>query len=490
MEKNKSNIPGDKTGQNEINLNSKNTAGEPEPPRKPVEPDAPHEPTPENIPDSPPEANPGEAPVETPRTGDVIGPEINLPGSGNPGPDVTFPTRPHGQVGIDVSAVKQHENTAYRWTYGDELRQEDRKRRKTSGVLTYAIIMTIAFALSFTMLLGVVLYENGIWGIGSARVSDGSVLTIPEIAVKVKPSVVGITVVYDGGTGTGVGTGIIMTADGYIATNYHVIEKGKSFTVTTGDGTEYQAEVIGSDELSDLAVIKVNATGLTAAVFGDSSQLTVGEMVVAIGTPAGLDYAETVTDGIISAINRNVKIFDETGVMVKKMTLIQTNATVNPGNSGGPLIDEHGKVIGIVSMKLANDYIGIGFAIPVNGALTILNEIISTGSSGSSGEIAQKRAIIGITAVGVNAGENILTDGTKINAEIAGVYISEVNEKYDAAEKLKPGDIITEVDGKSVSTVYDVMDIVNNKYAGDSVTVKYYRGGTYNTVTIKLGTEQ
>ncbi len=499
MEENKNINPDNRSAVSNLNTDSGN-AGEPNgkaPERKPAVPDEPPEHNPENIPDAVPETHPGEVPTENPgSTGDVKGPEINLPGSGAPRPDIGLPPRPQGPHITDSTAAEQHTGT-YRWTYGDELRR-DTKRRRPSGVLIYAIIMTFAFAIALTLLLGVVLYENGKLNLGNIRTifvrdldENSGVLTIPEIAVKVKPSVVGITVSYEGGIGTGVGTGIIMTKDGYIATNYHVIEGGVSYLVTTGEGVEYPAEVVGYDELSDLAVIKINADGLTAAEFGDSDQLIVGELVVAIGTPAGLDYAETVTDGIVSAINRDVKIYDESGILVKRMVLIQTNASVNPGNSGGPLINQYGKVIGIISMKLANDYVGIGFAIPSNGALTILNEIIATGSSGSSSLIAQKRAIIGITAGGIEEGGTVtLDDGRTVTAAISGVIVTAVNQNLDAAGKLSPGDIITEVDGKSVFSVTDVMDIVNKKYVGDSVSIKFYRDGAYYTVSVKLSAMQ
>ncbi len=420
-----------------------------------------------------------------PTTGDVIGPEIDLPGE-HPRPNIELPPRPHGP-----RIISEGQNTteqAYRWTYGEESPAENTKRRET-GVLTYAIVMTIAFAICFTLLLGVLLYDrHGITRTVFVRdlASDSGVLTIPEISEKVRPSVVCITVKYGGIVGTSVGTGIIMTEDGYIATNYHVIENGNIITVTAGRN-EYLAEVVGYDELSDLAVLKIDAAGLTPAEFGDSDSLIVGEPAVAIGTPAGLDYAETVTNGIISAINRNVKIYDRSGVMVKKMTLIQTNATVNPGNSGGPLINEYGQVIGIVTMKLADDFEGMGFAIPINGALTILNEIIEIGSSGSSTQVAQRRAILGIVAQGIFEGQSYeLDDGRTVKAGTTGVIVASVTPGYGAEGKLLSGDIITQVDGKNVYTVNDVMDIVNNKSAGDSVLVRFYRDGRYHEVTVQL----
>ncbi|MGI6167826.1 MAG: trypsin-like peptidase domain-containing protein [Eubacteriales bacterium] len=475
----------------------KSQSGEPKspegPPKRPALPDEPPESTPENIPEMPPDEAPGSTPqnpTETPpTTGDVVGPEIELPGE-HPRPNIELPPRPHGP-----RIISEGQNTtgqAYRWTYGEESPAENTKRRET-GVLTYAIVMTIAFAVCFTLLLGVLLYDRQ----GNTRTvfvrdlaNDSGVLTIPEISEKIRPSVVCITVEYGGIAGISVGTGIIMTEDGYIATNYHVVENGKRITVTAGRN-EYPAEVVGYDALSDLAVLKIDATGLTPAEFGDSDSLIVGEPAVAIGTPAGLDYAETVTNGIISAINRNVKIYDRSGVMVKKMTLIQTNATVNPGNSGGPLINEYGQVIGIVTMKLADDFEGIGFAIPINGALAVLNEIIETGSVSNSTQVAQRRAILGIVARGIFEGQSYeLDDERTIKAGTTGVIVASVTPGYGAEGKLLPGDIITQVDGNDVISVNEIMDIVNDKSVGDSVLVRFYRDGRYHEVTVQLLPEE
>ena len=427
-------------------------------------------------------------------------PEIQLPEPEKDGAELVPPVTPKAPDIPPREPVVAPEPPKYCWSYEEQSAHDSKKRRRSSGVLTYAIIMTIAFAVCFVALAGVIMYENGTFSPDVVRTifvrqfdSDSGVLTVPEIANKVKPSVVGIEITAGSGltARSGVGTGIIMSEDGYIATNYHVVEGAEQISVVLSDRREYPATYIGGDELSDLAMIKVDVTGLTPATFGNSDELVVGELAVAIGTPGGLDLAGTTTDGIISAISRDVKIYDDSGVMVKRMTLIQTNAAVNPGNSGGPLINDRGEVVGIVSMKLGGDFDGIGFAIPINGAMPILEDIKVHGSTQNSSGVASKRAIIGITAGGIEEGmEYELGDGSIGKADITGVIITEVTPGYDAANKVSPGDIITEVDGKKVYTVYDVMDIVNNKYAGDTVTVKFYRGGQYFTVDILLGAEQ
>ena len=399
----------------------------------------------------------------------------------------------------------------YRWTYGEQTAFDSKVKRKKgrSGAFTYACMMTVAFLLSFGTLIGVILSGNFNLQSGSEPTGgepqvqyidrtvyirepdeESGILTIPEIAAKVKPSVVGIEVKTKDGT-SGVGTGIIMTADGYIATNSHVVDDVANCTVILLDGTEYEAKVIGNDEWSDLAVIKVDAKDLPAAEFGSSDNLIVGEDVVAIGTPASLEYAGTVTDGIVSAINRGVKIYNADGTLQKKMTLIQTNVAINPGNSGGPLVNAYGQVIGINSMKLSNGYVGIGFAIPITGALDILNDIIANGGySGTSNPIATKRPLLGVTAGGILAGTTYtFDDGSTIVAAVDGVIVVELSEGLDAINKLKIGDIITKVDGEKVATVYDVMDMVNEHNPGETVTVEFYRGGQYYTVEILLGSE-
>ena len=423
-------------------------------------------------------------------------PEIDLPGRGD-GSELVPPVTPRTPDAPPHAPVTAPEPAKYCWSYDAQTAHDSKKRRKNSGVLTYAVIMTIAFAVCFIALAGVVMYENGTFTPDIVRTifvreydSESGVLTIPEIADKVKPSVVGIEVTGDSGS-SGVGTGIIMSEDGYIATNYHVVENGTEFRVVLSDDREFSATYVGGDELSDLALIKIDVTGLTPAEFGNSDELIVGELAVAIGTPGGLDLAGTTTDGIISAISRDVKIYDDSGVMVKRMTLIQTSAEVSPGNSGGPLINDRGQVVGIVSMKLTGLFDGIGFAIPVNGAQTILADIKEHGSTQNSSGVATKRAILGITAGGIVEGDEYeLPDGTRIVADVSGVIITEITPGYDAADKLMVGDIIVEVDGKKMSTVYDVMDIANNKRAGDTLRVKFYRNGEYYTVDVMLMPEQ
>lgn len=407
---------------------------------------------------------------------------------------------------------EQPSRPIYCWNYGAQSAYDNgRKPKKHRGALTFAIIMTLAFLVNFGVLVVVLVrypeepdYGNGYfydenypypsYADGAAseeRVvyvreydSESGVLTIPEIAAKVKPSVVGVKVTTL--SGMGVGTGFIVREDGYIATNYHVIDDALAVKVIFYDGSEQTAEVIGGDELTDLAVLKVEGSGYPAVEFGDSSALLVGEIVVAIGTPAGLELAGTVTDGIVSAINRNVKIYDDSGILTKRMTLIQTNANINPGNSGGPLINDRGQVIGITTMKLTGSYgtsyEGLGFALPINGAREILTSIIETGSVGENGSsFVTSRPVIGIT------GGNV-TRAAGYNAD--GVIVATINENYPVATSgLAIGDIIVEINGIRVRTVSDINAVTEDMSGGDTVTLTVSRGGQEIDIPLELGWE-
>jgi serine protease Do len=309
-------------------------------------------------------------------------------------------------------------------------------------------------------------------------------------------------------TGGGTGTGIIMTADGYIATNHHVIEGATKIKVTFYDGTVLEAETVGSSEMDDLGVIKVAATGLPAATFAYSENCYVGQTVYAIGTPAGPDFGWTTTKGIISYKNREVKIYDDDdGTLQKKLRLLQTDANVNPGNSGGPLINTAGEVVGVVSMKLSNGYEGMGFAIPSDGAVEILEAIKEKGHANDiNSSLSHKRPMLGVTGVYMTEGVYYLPDDTGVKAipenelskydkdqlicpAASGVYVMGFAEGMDAAAKLQVGDVITAIEGEKVDSVKKLSSVVNRYYAGDIVTLTVYRGNGQITVDIILSAQ-
>ena len=309
-------------------------------------------------------------------------------------------------------------------------------------------------------------------GVPTSASEDAGALSLQEIYRRCSGSVVSIISVTQSGKASG--TGIIMSADGYIITNHHVIENAQAVSVLTNDDKEYTASIIGSDETSDLAVLKIEASGLQAAEFGDSSVLQVGDSVVAIGDPLGVTLRGTMTDGIISAINRDLTVNDRT------MNLIQTNAALNNGNSGGPLINCYGQVIGINTMKMSNFYSssttveGIGFAIPIDTAKPIIDELI------------EKGYVSGRPAIGID-GETLPATYRIYYRLPEGIYVTRVYASSDAAAKgISEGDIITAINGIDVTTMEQLNRVKNQFTAGQTVTLTIYRSGSSYDVEIIL----
>lgn len=296
-------------------------------------------------------------------------------------------------------------------------------------------------------------------------------LTLQQIYKKVIPSVVSITSTTYSGVASG--TGIIMSSDGYIITNDHVIDGAVSIEILTSDDQIFSAGLVGSDQTSDLAVLKVDAKNLVAAEFGDSEQIEVGDSVVAIGDPLGRELRGTMTDGIISAINRDLRVNG------RSMTLMQTNAALNNGNSGGPLINGFGQVIGINTMKMSSYYSGatvegLGFAIPISTAKPIIDELIDQGH-------VSGRPAIGITG-------RVLPNAAQVYYRLPkGIYVDTVDENSDAYQQgISVGDIITAIEGEPVSTMDELNAVKNQFVAGDVVTLTIYHSGEWVDVDIVL----
>ena len=296
-------------------------------------------------------------------------------------------------------------------------------------------------------------------------------LSLQQIYQKVIPSVVSI--INQTATGEITGTGIIMTTDGYIITNYHVIQNTAALQVSLQDNSVYYAALVGSDETSDLAVLKIDTTGLTAAEFGSSEALQVGDSVVTIGDPLGTQLRGTMTDGIISGINRDLVIDGRT------MTLIQTNAALNSGNSGGPLINMKGQVIGINTMKMSASFTnasveGLGFAIPISVAKEIIDELLTNGY------------VAGRPAIGIS-GEAVPVTAQAYYRLPAGVYVRSVEETSDAyAKGIRAGDIITAINDTEVTSVEDLNTVKNMFQAGETVTLTVYHSGTIYQAEVTL----
>lgn len=300
--------------------------------------------------------------------------------------------------------------------------------------------------------------------------STGEELSLPDIYKKVIPSVVSITAAS--GSSTSTGTGIIMSSDGYIITNYHVVSSAQQIVVLLTDGQEYTACQVGGDETSDIMVLKIDATGLTPAEFGDSDAAEVGDSVVAIGDPLGIELRGTMTDGIICGIKRDVDVGDRT------MTLMQTNAALNSGNSGGPLVNMEGQVIGINTIKLSSTGYttveGLGFAIPIDSAKPIVDELV------------EKGYVTGRPAFGFDVEQ--LESRISLYYDLPGkLYIRSVDSSSDAySQGIRSGDIITAIDGQTVTTVDEFNRIKNEYSAGDQIPLTIYRSGHNYEVTVTL----
>lgn len=330
----------------------------------------------------------------------------------------------------------------------------------------------------------------------TASVSNTNLISLEDYsntgiyaANKVLPSIVGITVEYTvnspyygysmKSSASASGSGVIISEDGYILTNNHIVNTSSTSSyyqvsqankVTVklyNDDTIYDATIVGTDETTDLAVIKIEKTGLPAAELGNSDSVKVGEFSMAIGNPLGME--STVTAGIISAVNRTITSEN------RNYTVIQTDAAINSGNSGGALVNSKGQVIGINTLKLSGTGIeGIGFAIPINSTVDIYKQLISDGKI--------KRPYIGIS------GRDINEQTAKQYKLIEGVYIVSV-EPYSSAEKagLKSYDVITEVDGKKITSMDELNEIKNSHKIGDIINLKVYRDNNYVDVQVTLG---
>ena len=402
-----------------------------------------------------------------------------------------------------------------------------KKREKKGNALSLAailsatsIVLLIAFALMIVLGIFPILTNGQITNVGGTTHTTN--ITVSNLGKTEPDSAASTDLLADfmssvvliqarSNLGISTGSGAIITEDGYIVTNYHVIEGADTVTVQLyGEDVAVDAAVVGYHVNDDIAVLKIAREGLRAATFAKSSDVRYGEKVYAIGNPEGAEFAWSVTTGIVSSPNRQLMFYGDDGVLEKKMNVVQTDAPVNPGNSGGPLINVRGEIIGIVTLK-RSDSAGMGFALPADGVLIDVVAIMQTGRADhvSSG-IYMPRPLLGITGVGVKGEtyyKNVTTNGqsgieevdeafaathpkTTFYAAVTGVYVSAISDGSDAANHLKVGDVITAVNGKPVAIIYDVMDVVNAFNGGDSVEITYYRDGEYHTARVTLKTSR
>lgn len=358
-------------------------------------------------------------------------------------------------------------------------------KKVLAGVLALVLVAAVSFGGGFAGYL--VASKNGGQTVmyqaasgGSATSTSSSTGSLADVASAVSPSVVVVTTeqlvtnnYFWGGQQvlSGAGSGVILTTDGYIVTNYHVVEGAQQITVTLHDDSTYTATVVGADQQSDIALLKIDATGLTPAVLGDSDSVQVGEVVIAVGNPMGT-LGGTVTDGIVSALNRDISVEGN------EMTLMQTSAAISPGNSGGGLFNTNGELIGIVNAKYSDeDAEGLGFAIPVNTMKTVVQDLLENG-------YVTGRPALGITVITVGDVQTAMQYGVSS----LGVYVNSVDEGSGAeAAGMKAGDRIVSIGTQLVESTDDVTNALKSYNVGDVVEVQVDRGRELITLQVTLG---
>lgn len=384
-----------------------------------------------------------------------------------------------------------------------------KKHGSKFGLKLLAVVLCCAVTSAASLGVFVAMIQNGVINVQSSEASSNAAFTISrvvngdtnsdtstssdgtvsamsdqDIAAKLTPSVVCIqnyqvtqnygfmqTDTSDSSVSpASEGSGIIMSEDGYIITNAHVVEGATSLKVMTSDGETYEAQLIGSDTVTDLAVVKIDATGLTAAEFGSSEDLRVADKVMAIGNPGGHELSSSVTIGYVSALNRAIAN-NTTGYT---MEYIQTDAAINPGNSGGALINEYGQVVGINSAKIsATGYEGLGFAIPIDTAQPIISDLIQYG-------YVKDRAVLGIS------GQFIDSMTGRFYGLPQGEYVAQLNSSEAQASGLQVGDVITAIDGQQLDSESTLRSAILSKKPGDTVTLQVYRSSTQQSATVEL----
>ena len=373
-----------------------------------------------------------------------------------------------------------------------------KKRRKHSGgrIARSAVALVLAAAMGFAggfvgarvgnagskVVIQQVERTDSSAASGTAVSSSG--MTTSQVSEMVSPSVVVITteqVVYSqwswygqNQVESGAGSGVIISSDGYILTCAHVVSGASQITVTIGD-TDYTATVVGEDDTSDVAVLKIDATGLTPATVGDSDSLSVGDSVLAVGNPLG-ELGGTVTSGIVSALNRSVTIQGTSST--NTMSLIQMDASVSPGNSGGGLFNMNGELIGLVNAKSSSsDAEGLGFAIPINDAIQVAQDLLENG-------YVSGRPYMGITYIAVTDAQT----AAQFNVNAYGVYVVDVVQGGPADKAgLKAGDRIVSIDGTEIAQKDDLGTLMQQHTAGDTLSITFARNGQMQTVSLTLG---
>ena len=397
---------------------------------------------------------------------------------------------------------------SYTWNQEEKLKAEAKKKRsETKKLRIFAAAMSFLSVLSVCAMIVMMAFggapvvnapnssdtntsgpannsEKNYPDYNAFLTSSGENLSLQEIATKMDKSTVtvyctGAESPY-GGTSVSFGSGFVISNDGYVVTNYHVIDGAKSIKVIFYDKSEYTAELVGGNSLYDIAVLKIEGENFIPAELGSSDELVVGDMVIAIGTPYSVQLAGTHTFGFISATDRQIEVTNG-GSVVKTMTMLQTDATLNSGNSGGPLVNMKGQVIGINTMKLVADYEGIGFAIPMSSAVDIINQLIKDGKVTDPNGSVTASPYLGVKVSDVTENEAQL-----YNVPMGSLvtYIEPSGSAYKAG--MRRNDIIVEFAGDKVESTEDLLNAIAKHKAGETVEVKVFRNDETISLTFKL----
>ena len=404
---------------------------------------------------------------------------------------------------------------SFNWSY-EEMHEPirfdgDTKKSTKKSARKFGIIIGIVFAVAMVILAAAIFSdlrlatEDDIKGevnvdinVSDSTPSRANDAVDPDELEEFKNSTVVVS------CDSSIGTGIVITHDGYIVTNYHVIENTKSIQISLYDGSSYKATLVGYISSNDIAVLKINAKNLTPAKFAKLKNCYVSQRVYAVGTPAGATFAWSVSSGIISATNREAKFYDENNMLERKMTVIQTDTPVNPGNSGGPLINANCEVVGIVTMKLSDEYVGMGFAIPSDTAVELIQKILTgKGDDTEDSSVTKPTPQMGIVGLDATKGAYYTTDNTgsviRVTKEFAetypescfqphasGIYILRLTPGLDAENKLKVGDVIVDIEGSGINTMAHLKTVLDGKKIGDKINITVSRDGKIFNAEIEL----
>ena len=393
-----------------------------------------------------------------------------------------------------TSDAERQPTCVYRWDYSEQSAYEQKKckKEKRGSAVAFAFGMAFAFLAVLGLLVAVLLFRDS----GVGRRSSGVAENVAgAVAEQVSPATV---LVYASGELTGgFGTGFFVRSDGYLVTNYHVVRNASFISVQLYESKKtIEAKLIGFSEDDDIAVLRVSGSGFPTVTIGNSDSIAVGDVAIAIGNPGGTDAAWTTTQGIISLPERKITVQATSKII--EMNVIQTDTAVNPGNSGGPLCNDRGEVIGIVTRKMVDSatesstvyYEGIGFALPINGSMELVNAIIRTGNADSvNSKVTNVRPRMGIQCSNIQKGESFRIGTASYEAPETGVLVGSVTAHTAVWKSLYAGDIIVSIDNIRTETKEKLVEELSKRKVGERVEFAFYRPGEseLQKVTITLG---